>query len=101
MQCSIFAFYLSYLDIFGIPVALSFALQKSSRTAFGGACTIVFLALAVWSVLHAGQDLVHKQDPSVLQYVTYSEEPEEIIISPDTFPLAFGLQRPPALSYEL
>ena len=91
---------ISRIDLFGVPVTLSFALQQKSRSVFGGVCSIIFFVLAIWSLFYSSQDLVKKQDPRMLQYETYTEDPRKVLISPNTFPFAFGIEKSPYKNYE-
>ena len=89
---AILGFLFTRCDLFGIPVTLTFAQQEKSRSIFGGFCTILFSAFALWSIIHSSQDLVYKQEPRILQTDTYTDVPKDILLSADTFPFGFGLE---------
>ena len=83
---------LSRVDLFGIPVTLSFALQKKSRSVLGGIFSVIFFGFSLWSVIHSSQDLVYRQQPKTIQYDTYNENPRQSLLNSETFPIALGIQ---------
>ena len=89
---AILGFLITRCDLFGIPVTFTFAQQEKSRSVFGGFCTILFSIFAIWSIIHSSQDLLYKQEPTILQTDIFREIPKDILLSPNTFPFGFGLE---------
>ena len=85
---------LNKLDFFGKAVLLKFNGSQKSQTRAGAIFTLLFLTYIIWSIYHVGKDIVLRRDPRTVTSESFQENPEPMIISPETFSFGFGLQNP-------
>ena len=85
---------LNKLDFFGKAVLLKFNGSQKSQTRAGALFTLLFLGYLIWSIYYVGRDIVLRREPRTVTSESFSEDPEPMIISPETFSFGFGIQTP-------
>jgi len=82
------------VDLFGKPVALNFNGRDKSKSFIGAIFSFLFFGFVVWAFYSFSQDMFKKRNPKTITSQSFDENPQEIIIDPDTFAFGFGLQHP-------
>jgi len=81
-------------DLFGLKASFNFRGDSTSRSTCGVCSTILFGLFCLWSLYHVGKDIVYKEHPETIQSIIFVEDPEEIIIGPNTFILLLDWKAP-------
>ena len=86
--------HLVHIDLFGKSVELNFNKGKKSRTRAGGFFTLFFFGFWIWSVYNVGKDIYQRQEPTMSTADIIIEDPKPMVLSPETFSIAFGYSEP-------
>jgi len=87
------------VDLFGKPVALNFNGRDKSKSFIGAIFSFIVFGFVVWAAYFYSQDMFKKRNPKTITSQAFSENPDEIIIEPDTFAFGFGVQHPETFAH--
>ena len=86
--------FVNRVDLFGKPVSLNYNGKEKSKSFIGAIFSFLVFGFFVWALYLLSQDMFQKKNPKTITSESFHENPAEMIIGPDTFAFAFGLQNP-------
>lgn len=88
------------VDKFGLTVGMNVSGKDKSKTRLGGLCSLLFYGFLLWALITSSKDLFAKTNPSSVTSQSINPNPSPIMISPETFPIAFQIQASRLLNFE-
>jgi hypothetical protein len=80
------------LDFFGVKPKLLINSSPKYKTLIGGSISILVTCLIIAGFIYFGQELIQKQNPTVISSSIFQENPDNYALSPENFNFFIGIQ---------